>query len=380
MKLFDRFRNKNPTQTRIKMISEYGTTFYAWNGKVYESDVIRACIRPYYKAVGKLTAKHLLKAEKDIKINKTPYIKALLENPNPYMSGQMLQEKLATQLKLNNNAFAYISRDENGIANEIYPIPCVLAEAIYSQDSSLSIKFTTRNGNTITFPYEDIIHLRQDYNENDVFGESPSRALTQLMDVVTVTDQGIVNAIKNSAVIRWLMKFTQTIRPEDLKKQAEEFSNSYLSTSENGTGVAAVNGNYDVQQVTTNDYVPNSSTMDKTITRLYNFFGTNEKIIQSKYTEDEWNAYYEAEIEPVSIQMANEWTRKMFNRRERAFGNSIVFESNSLQYASMSTKLNLLQMVDRGAMTPNEWRLVMNLGPIEGGDKPIRRLDTQVVK
>jgi hypothetical protein len=52
----------------------------------------------------------------------------------------------------------------------------------------------------------------------------------------------------------------------------------------------------------------------------------------------------------------------------------------SLQYASMSTKLNLLQMVDRGAMTPNEWRRVMNMAPIEGGDKPIRRLDTAVVK
>lgn len=36
-------------------------------------------------------------------------------------------------------------------------------------------------------------------------------------------------------------------------------------------------------------------------------------------------------------------------------------------------------MVDRGAMTPNEWRETMNLAPIEGGDQPIRRLDTQVV-
>jgi hypothetical protein len=36
-------------------------------------------------------------------------------------------------------------------------------------------------------------------------------------------------------------------------------------------------------------------------------------------------------------------------------------------------------MVDRGALTPNEWREVMNLGPIEDGDKPIRRLDTAVI-
>ena len=48
--------------------------------------------------------------------------------------------------------------------------------------------------------------------------------------------------------------------------------------------------------------------------------------------------------------------------------------------ASLNTKLAFQAMVDRGAMLPNEWRATMNLAPIEGGDKPIRRLDTQVVE
>lgn len=373
------FFNKNPTVERVKMVTERGNAFYAWNGKMYQSDIIRSCIRPYSKAVGKLIAKHLRAAENKVAINPDVNIKLLLEEPNPYMTGQMLQEKMATQLKLNNNAFAYICKDDNGYAIEIYPIPCVHAECIYTSQGELFIKFTLINGKLLTLPYIDIIHLRQDYNDNDVFGESPAQALTRLMDVITVTDQGIVNAIKNSAVIRWLIKFTQTLRSEDLKKQAKEFSDNYLSTSENGTGVAAVNGNYDAIQVKTEDYVPNSSQMDKTITRIYNFFNTNEKIIQSKYDENEWNAYYESEIEPLAIQLSNEYSRKIFTRRERAFGNKIVFDCNNLQYASMSTKLNLMQMVDRGALTPNEWRQVLNLPPIDGGDEVIRRLDTAVV-
>jgi hypothetical protein len=36
-------------------------------------------------------------------------------------------------------------------------------------------------------------------------------------------------------------------------------------------------------------------------------------------------------------------------------------------------------MVDRGALTPNGWLAIMNLGPVEGGDVPIRRLDTALV-
>ncbi len=119
--------------------------------------------------------------------------------------------------------------------------------------------------------------------------------------------------------------------------------------------------------------------MKETMQRIYSFFNTNEKIVQSKYDENEWNSYYESEIEPLATQMSGEFTRKLFSRKERGFGNKIIFEASNLQYASMSTKLDLLQMVDRGAMTPNEWRKVMNMGPIEGGDKAIRRLDTAVV-
>ncbi len=101
--------------------------------------------------------------------------------------------------------------------------------------------------------------------------------------------------------------------------------------------------------------------------------------MQSAWTEDEWTAYYEAEIEPLAIQFGDVYTVRLFSRRERGCGNKIIFEASNLQCASLKTKLEFLAMVDRGAMTPNEWRAVMNLAPVEGGDKPIRRLDTQVV-
>lgn len=381
MRLFGRLFNKNPTVTRFEMVTDKGNGFFAWNGKLYHSDIVRSCVRPKARAVGKLVAKHIRDDTSDgLKINPEPYIRFLLEDPNPYMSGQMLQEKLATQLELNNNAFAYIHRDDNGYPVEIYPILALNAEAIYDRYGLLYLKFVMRNGKMVTFPYSDIIHLRQDYNDNDIFGESPANALASLMDIVNTTDQGIVRAIKNSNVVRWLLKYNQSLRPEDIKKNTDEFVKNYLSTESTTVGAAATDAKADAIQVNPHDYVPNAIQMDKTTQRIYSFFNINEKIIQSKYDENEWNAYFESVIEPLSMQLSNEYTRKLFSRRERGFGNRIIFEASSLQYASMSTKLNLLQMVDRGAMTPNEWRHVMNLGPIEGGDKVIRRLDTAVVE
>lgn len=378
------FFNKSPTPTNtaigLQMVTETGNGFYNWNGKIYKSDIVRSCIRPKVKAVGKLVGKHIRENRiEGFSVNPDVYMRFLLEEPNPYMTGQMLQEKLTTQLQLNNNAFAFIARDENGLAAEIYPIPAYGIEALYDKSGGLYLKCTLKNGKICTFSYNDIIHLKQDYNENDIFGESPMESLLPLMEIVNTTDQGIVKAIRNSGVIKWLLKFNTALRKEDIIENTKEFTDNFLSIDNTG-GAAGIDSKADAKQVDPKDYVPNAAQMDRTVSRIHSFFNTNEKIIQSKFNEDEWNAYYESEIEPLAMQLSFEYTRKLFSRRERGFGNKIVFEASNLQYASMATKLNLVSMVDRGAMTPNEWRKILGgLAPIEGGDLVIRRLDTGVV-
>lgn len=372
-------KKEQPRTTRFELINDVNEGFYAWNGHLYKSDIVRACIRPKAKAVGKLIAKHVRDNVSEFKVNPNINIRFLLEEPNPLMTGQVLQEKLVTQLALNNNAFALIKKDEMNTPYEIYPIPASSVDVVEGKMGDVFLKFYFRGGRQMTVPYSDIIHLRQDFNDHDFFGEQPGHALANLMEVVNTTDQGIVKAIKSSAVVKWILKFTSVLKPEDVKTQVKSFVDNYLSIDSVNGGAAASDPRYDLEQVKPESYVPNAEQMKETVQRIYSFFNTNEKIIQSKYTEDEWNAYYESEIEPVAMQLSGEYTRKIFSRRERGYGNKIIFEASSLQYASMSTKLDLVQMVDRGAMTPNEWRSVLNLGPIEGGDKPIRRLDTALV-
>ena len=360
------------------MITERGNGFYNWNGKLYQSDIVRACIRPKVKAVGKLLAKHIRNDGKTIQTNPEAYMRFLLEEPNPYMSGQVLQEKVATQLALNNNAFILIIRDELGLPCELYPVPCTGVEAKYMQEN-LYLKFYLQNGRILEAPYSEVIHLRDDFYDNDIFGESPAEALVSLMNIVTTADQGIVKAIKNGNTIRWLLKYKVMLKPDDVKNRTDEFVKSFLST-ENGNGAAAgVDNGTEAQQIEPKDYVPNAAQTDRTVQRLYSFFNTNENIVQSKANEDEWNAYYELQIEPLALQMRNEYTRKLFTRKQRSFGNYITFDASNLQCASITTKLALQAMVDRGALTPNEWRDTFNLAPVDGGDKPLRRLDTTTV-
>ena len=75
-------RNREPTMDNIKkrtdrpvesttfqMMTTWGEHFYQWNGNLYDSDIVRACIRPKVKAVGKLIGKHLRGEGADLKLN-----------------------------------------------------------------------------------------------------------------------------------------------------------------------------------------------------------------------------------------------------------------------------------------------------------------------
>lgn len=370
--------NEKANKEIIKMVNTWGEHYYSWNGKLYDSDIVRACLRPKVKAIGKLVGKHIRETAAGLNVNPEANIRFLLSEPNPYMTGQQFQEKVANQLCLNNNAFILIVRDDNDKPMQLYPIPCDLCETVYKNEE-LFLKFQYRNGNIRIFRYTDVIHLRQDYNNNDIFGESPAAALKGMMEVIGTIDQGIIKAIKNSGIIRWLLTFASSMREEDINRYVKNFVDNYLSIDSETWGAAGVDAKATVTRVEPKDYVPNAAQTKDTINRIHSFFNTNEAIIQSKWTEDQWNAYYEAEIEPVAIQLGQAYSVKLFTRKERACGNRIVFEASNLQCASLKSKLELLAMVDRGAMTPNEWRATLNMAPIEGGDKPIRRLDTEVV-
>lgn len=378
------FRKREPTVNEkankeiIKMVNVWGEQYYQWDGKLYNSDIVRSCLRPKVKAVGKLVGKHIRDSTQGIKVNPDANIRFLFSEPNPYMTGQQFQEKVANQLCLNNNAFILIIRDENGKPMQLYPIPCDFCETLYKNDE-LHLRFQYRSGKISIFPYTDIIHLRQDYNDRDIFGTSPAEALKGMMEVIGTIDQGIIKAIKNSGMIRWLLTFSSSLRSEDIKEYVKNFVDDYLSIDSETWGAAGVDSKATATRIEPKDYVPNAVQTKETINRIYSFFGTNERIVQSTWTEDEWNAYYESEIEPVAVQLGQVYSVKLFSRKERGCGNRIVFEASNLQCASLNSKLALMAMVDRGAMTPNEWRETLNMAPIEGGDKAIRRLDTEVV-
>ena len=103
-------------------------------------------------------------------------------------------------------------------------------------------------------------------------------------------------------------------------------------------------------------------------------------ILQNKFDENTWNAYYEGKIEPFAIQLSLVITNMSFTERERACGNAIFFSANRLQYASNATKLSVsTQLFDRALLNRNGVMDIWNMAHVEDGEKYyIRKEYTEV--
>lgn len=101
MGIFQRLRAavaRSPTAAQVKMVTETGNGLYVYDGNLYKSDIVRACIRPKIKAVGKAMPRHIRTTigpdgKTNTQTNPDPYIRLLLEEPNQYMTWQMYAEK-----------------------------------------------------------------------------------------------------------------------------------------------------------------------------------------------------------------------------------------------------------------------------------------------
>jgi HK97 family phage portal protein len=281
--------------------------------------------------------------------------------------------KVVTQLYLKNNAFILIQTDGVNTMG-FYPINSSYVELLEAKDE-LFVKFTFWNGKTITVPYDEVIHLRRFYNDNDMYGESNDDALLPTLELINTTNQGIINAVKSSAFLRGLLKFQSVLRPEDLRKHRDDFIKDYMDVNNNG-GVAATDAKADYVPLNSDPKMVNSQQMKLIEEKVYKYFNINEAIVTSKYNENEWNAFYESVLETLAVQMSLEFTSKLFSDRERGHGNELIFEANRLQYASTTTKISLINtLMPLGLLTMNESREIFNLAPVEGGDKRLISLN-----
>ncbi len=363
-------RGDKVTTGTWKEIGGYTSHFSSFGADAYANDVVRACIR----TLSEHTSKANVKVLRDGVEGNIALQKLIQYRPNLYMNGKDFLYKTRTLLEINNVAFIYIMRDEYGKCTGLYPMPKAEYEAVEYQ-GRLYITFRFSSGIVMTHSWEDLAVLRKDYNSSDIWGDTNAPILTSL-DLLNTTGEGMANAIKSTSNLRGILKLTKSmLSDEDKRRSKEQFVADYMNMA-NSSGIASIDSTQEFTPITIRPQIADYKNIEELRNNIYRYFGVNEDILMSKADSDQREAFYEAKIEPFLLALSLELTNKIFTSKQRGFLNEIMFESNRMSYMSMNEKLALVAMVDRGAMTPNEWRQALNLAPLDGGDIPIRRLDT----
>ena len=355
----------------FKMLNGYSPTFTSFNGGVYEMDLTRVAINSF--------ATHCSKLKPEITGSAYKHLERVLQfKPNYFMDTTKFIKRLATILAVEHTAFIVPIEDKYGNLCGWYPLRAQRCEVVEAA-GRVYLRYLFANGEHGAIEFEKVgIMTDFEYN-NDLFGE-PNDTLKPTMQLIHTQNEGIVNAVKNSASIRFLAKVANMLKPEDIKKERERFTEENLS-ADNKSGMIIYDNKFsELKQIESKPYTPNALQMQQIQDSVCTHFGTNMDILQNKFNEETWNAYYEGKIEQFAIQLSLVMSNMTFTQRELAHGNAITFSANRLQYASNATKLQVsTQLFDRALLNRNGVMDIWNMAHVEDGDKYyIRKEYTEV--
>jgi len=350
-------RDTNQQQyTSLQMLNNYMGMFSNFTGNAYENELVRASVHAIATHVAKTKAKHV--GQKNSRLE---YL--LNVRPNQYMSAYDMFYKFVTQLYLTNNAYMLIQRDNLGNIIGFYPINATNVD-LKQHMGNVYVEFTFLTGNKVVCAYEDVIHLRRHFNENDMYGSS--NVILSSINLLNTTNQGIENAIKISTYLKGILEITAgSLKPEDIKKMKDEFVHDYMNINNVG-GVAAHDTKMKYHPLTVDPKMVDAEQMKIIEDKIFMYYNINKKIVMNEFEENMFNAFYEGVVEPILLALSEEITAKIFTSRERGWGNEIIFTANRLNYASNDTKIKMCkELLATGVLSINNARELFNLEPLK---------------
>ena len=372
-------KKKQPPQglNRMQMLNGYSNDYVPFSGAAYDNATVRSCVDTIARHASKLNPRHIVKKEGKVRRVLDDKLNYLLSvQPNPLMTSAEFIEKLVNQYYTTNNLFVYIQRDATSEVVALWPLDFSQVSLYEDSRNVIYVKFTFGVGLQTTVPYNDIVHIRRHYNRDEMFGDPEARMLQEDLTLLKSVKTAIVNVVKNYGRLRGIVKYMQTLRPEDMKKNFESFVNNFVSNVKNGSGIAPMDNTSDYKELHVDNTTFDAAQMQLARDNVYKYFGVSEKLINGTYDESEFIAFYESVIEPLAVKLSQAFTVALFTKREQGFGNEIMFEANRLNYISVASKINIAkQLLPAGILTINDARELFGYAPVPDGDERIVSLN-----
>lgn len=339
-------------------LTVYKPAFTSWNGRLYESELVRAAIDARARMVAKL------------KINITgtaqpTFTTSFKARPNSMQSFYQFFYRASTILDMENNCVFVPELDHFGMVRGFMPIAPEKCEVVESNGVEY-LRYTFANRRRAAVELSKCFIMTKHQYKDDYFGSS-NDCLRGTMSLIDINNQAIKEAIKNSATFRFIAQATNLAKDADLKKSKQRFVESNMGEDSSGLLLFPQNMT-NIKQVESSPFVVDPKETAQIRTNVFDYFGVNEKILQNSATPDEQSAFYEGACEPFAIQFSDGISGCVYSNREINTGNYIYATTNRLQFMSAADKVNVSTLAtNSGLMMLDEIRDIWNLPPLPDG-------------
>ena len=361
----DRPKQEKLPVSEFRMLTGYKPVFRDYYGRIYENALIRSAIERKARHISKLKVEFRGEAQQKVK-NRLKFY------PNEWMTWSQFLARCSTILDCTNNLFIVPVYNNKLEIVGLFPILPERVELVEDKKKTLWVRYTFANGQRGAIEFSKCAYMVKHQYESDFFG-SNNRVLRPTLDLISVEEQAVKEAVTNSTTIRFIRQRNNFVSPEDLALERQRFTEYNLKGD--STEMLLFPYQYkDIKQVDVKPYTLDSEMVEKVKDNVFDYFGTNEDIIQGKASNDKLDAYFNAQIEPFAIGMSEALSKMIYTDLERSYDNHVYVASNRLQYMTVSEKVNMAQQLsDRGILTINEIRELFNYDPIPNGDVAVIR-------
>lgn len=373
----DKLFHRQPRESKFaRTLNGLAPVYTQFGTNIYASDVVQQALACIVDEIKKLNPQHIRIVDNDPVPISTSTVQAVLNDPNAVMTTAEFLEKITWLLLLNYNAFViptYRTWTDRNTGEErryyeaLYPIKPTQVNFIQDSSGRMYVQFYFESGYSTTVPYDDVIHIKYHYSVSEFMGGDwngqPDHG--PLLETLNLNDQmlkGIAKAMNASYAINGVIKYNTLLDQGKTEKALQELT-EHLQNSE--SGFLPIDLKAEFVPLKRDTKLIDADTLKFVDEKILRNWGVPLAILRGDYNKVQYAAFYQKTLEPLIITISQAFTKKMFTKREKSFGNKIQLYPKDLVFMTVDQTIEMVTLLaNTGAIFENEKRVAFGLRPL----------------
>lgn len=373
----DKLFHRQPRESKFaRTLNGLAPVYTQFGTNIYASDVVQQALACIVDEIKKLNPQHIRIVDNDPVPISTSTVQAVLNDPNAVMTTAEFLEKITWLLLLNYNAFViptYRTWTDRNTGEErryyeaLYPIKPTQVNFIQDSSGRMYVQFFFESGYSTTVPYDDVIHIKYHYSVSEFMGGDwngqPDHG--PLLETLNLNDQmlkGIAKAMNASYAINGVIKYNTLLDQGKTEKALQELT-EHLQNSE--SGFLPIDLKAEFVPLKRDTKLIDADTLKFMDEKILRNWGVPLAILRGDYNKVQYAAFYQKTLEPLIITISQAFTKKMFTKREKSFGNKIQLYPKDLVFMTVDQTIEMVTLLaNTGAIFENEKRVAFGLRPL----------------